>query len=316
MSMVGIAGIIALFAALASATGDVIRQRSAHEITDEQVGHLKLFGMSLRDAKWWTGGACAVLNYSLQALALVWASVMLVTALQVTALLFALPIYARLAHHRITRSEWLWATVLAASLAVVIIVGDPTAGHDRAPLGTWIIVAAVMGPLLVSCVIAAKVLHGRPAAAVLLALVAGSSLAIFAVLTKGVVDVLHHHGLGAALAAPEFFPWLVMMLCGMIFQQSAFRAGSLTASLPTMTVAKPTVATALGIMVLGETLVADGPEWIVLFAAVAMVVVATVALARGEAANIEAEDVHHGDEPQQDAAVTAVDGPAWKPTTA
>lgn len=104
MSMVGIAAIIALFAALASATGDVIRQRSAHEITDQEVGHLKLFGMSLRDAKWWTGGACAVLNYSLQAIALVWASVMLVTALQVTALLFALPIYARLAHHRITRS--------------------------------------------------------------------------------------------------------------------------------------------------------------------------------------------------------------------
>ena len=75
MSMVGIAAIIALFAALASATGDVIRQRSAHEITDQEVGHLKLFGMSLRDAKWWTGGACAVLNYSLQAIALVWASV-------------------------------------------------------------------------------------------------------------------------------------------------------------------------------------------------------------------------------------------------
>lgn len=289
MSMVGIAGIIALFAALASATGDVIRQRSAHEITDEKVGHLKLFGMSLRDTRWWMGGLCAILNYSLQAVALVWASVMLVTALQVTALLFALPIYARLSSHRTTRSEWVWAVVLAASLAMVIIVGDPAAGHDRAPLDTWIVVAAIMGPLLVSCVIAARVLHGRPAAAVLLALVAGSSLALFAVLTKGVVDVLHQHGFVAAVSAPEFVPWLALMLCGMIFQQSAFRAGALTASLPTMTVAKPTVATVLGIMVLGETLEANGPEWIVLIAAVAMVIVATVALARGEAATIEAE---------------------------
>ncbi|WP_264990898.1 DMT family transporter, partial [Mycobacterium kiyosense] len=251
MSMVAIAGIIALFAALASATGDVIRQRSAHEITDEQVGHLKLFGMSLRDARWWTGGLCAILNYSLQAVALIWASVMLVTALQVTALLFALPIYSRLTHHRITRSEWIWASVLAASLAVVISVGDPTAGHDRAPLSTWLIVAVVMGPLLVSCVIAAKVWSGRPQAAVLLAFVAGSSLALFAVLTKGVVDVLHTRGFLAAISAPEFIPWLVMMLCGMIFQQSAFRAGVLTASLPTMTVAKPVVATVLGITVLG-----------------------------------------------------------------
>lgn len=311
MSMVGVAAIIALFAALASATGDVIRQRSAHEITDEEVGHLKLFGMSLRDAKWWTGGGCAVLNYSLQAVALAFASVVLVTALQVTALLFALPIYARLAHHRITRSQWLWATVLAASLAVVIIVGDPAAGHDRAPLSTWIVVAAVMGPILVSCVVAAKVWSGRPQAAVLLAVVAGSSLALFAVLTKGVVDVLHHHGLGAAVTTPEFIPWLVMMLCGMIFQQSAFRAGSLTASLPTMTVAKPVVATILGVLVLGETLDADGAEGVVLAIAAAVVITATVALARGEAAEMEAEaeEAHPTDGPEKGAAVsTAADG--------
>ncbi|MFT4088721.1 MAG: DMT family transporter [Gordonia sp. (in: high G+C Gram-positive bacteria)] len=203
MSMVGIAGIIALCAALASATGDVIRQRSAHEITDEQVGHLKLFGMSLRDARWWLGGGAAILNYSLQAVALVWASVLLVTSLQVTALLFALPIHARVANHRITRSDWLWATVLAGALAVVIVVGDPTSGSDRAPFSVWAVVAAV---ILVACVVAAKVCHGRPVAAVLLALVAGSSLALFAVLTKGVVDVLRQQGFVAAVSSRSFFP--------------------------------------------------------------------------------------------------------------
>lgn len=313
---VGIAAIIALFAALASATGDVIRQRSAHEITDENVGHLKLFSMSLRDARWWTGGLCAILNYSLQAVALVWASVMLVTALQVTALLFALPIHARIANYKTTRSEWLWAVVLAASLALVIIVGDPTAGHDRAPLSTWIVVAAVMGPLMVSCVIGAGIWHGRPAAAVLLALTAGSSLALFAVLTKGVVDVLHHQGFVAAVSTPEFIPWLVMMLCGMIFQQSAFRAGALTASLPTMTVAKPTVATILGIAVLGETLVAEGPEWILLIAAVVLMVIATVALARGEAATIVDAEAELSDLPEGHDAATASGGPALGSTPA
>lgn len=320
MSMVGIAGIIALFAALASATGDVIRQRSAHEITDKEVGHLQLFGMSLRDARWWTGGLCAILNYSLQAVALIWASVMLVTTLQVTALLFALPIYSRLTHHKITRSEWMWAVTLAAALAVVIKVGDPLAGHDRAPLLTWIIVAAVMGPLLVSCLVAARIWHGRPQAAVLLAVVAGSSLALFAVLTKGVVEVVHKDGLGGAVTSPEFIPWLVTMLCGMIFQQSAFRAGALTASLPTMTVAKPVVAATLGTLVLGETISANGPEAFVLIAAVAMVIVATVALARGEAAQIVADaggDAPHVDEsaPPPTGTVSAADGSALGSTS-
>ena len=287
MSKVDVAALIALCAALASAVGDVVRQRSAQEITDKEVGHLELFGMSLRDKRWWLGGLAAITNYSLQAGALAWGSVVLVTALQVTALLFALPIYARITHHRVTRFEWTWALILAAALAVVIIVGDPESGHDRAPLSTWLIVAAVLGPLLVACVVAARVFSRGPYAAVLLAVVAGSSLALFAVLTKGIVEIAER-GPGAVLRSPEFYPWLVVALCGMVFQQSAFRAGALTASLPTMTIAKPVVAGVLGVTVLGETLGATGPGAVVLVSAVALAVIATIALARGEAASIAA----------------------------
>jgi len=278
-----------LCAALASAIGDVIRQRSAHEITDKEVGHLELFRMSLRDKRWWMGGLAAIVNYSLQAGALAWGSVVLVTALQVTALLFALPIYARLTSYRVTRWEWIWALVLAAALAAVIIVGDPESGQERAALSKWIIVALVMGPALVVCVLAARVWSGRPVAAVLLAVVAGSSLALFAVLTKGIVEVAED-GFGAVLRSPEFYPWLLVALAGMVFQQSAFRAGALSASLPTMTVAKPVVASLLGVTVLGETLGADGPELIALAVAAVVVIIATAALARGEAASMAASD--------------------------
>jgi hypothetical protein len=296
MSKVDIAALIALCAALASAIGDVIRQRSAHEITEGKVGHLELFRMSLRDAKWWMGGAAAIVNYSLQAAALAWGSVVLVTSLQVTALLFALPIYAHLTHRRVTRWEWIWALALAGALAVVIIVGDPHTGRDRGTLESWLVVAAVMGPALVLCVLGARIWHGRPVAAVLLAMVAGSSLALFAVLTKGIVEV-GEHGVGAVVRAPEFVPWLLASLVGMIFQQSAFRAGALTASLPTMTVLKPLAGGVLGITVLAETFDADGPQFFVLLGAVALVIVATVGLARGEAATMTADaegrDVHH-----------------------
>jgi len=96
------------------------------------------------------------------------------------------------------------------------------------------------------------------------------------------------NGIGGVLRMPEFYPWLLVAVCGMIFQQSAFRAGALTASLPTMTVAKPAVAGVLGITVLGETLETKGPGAFVLVAAVAVVIIATVALARGEAASMAA----------------------------
>jgi drug/metabolite transporter (DMT)-like permease len=304
MSKVDIAALIALCAALFSAIGDVIRQRSAQEITDKQVGHLELFRMSLRDRRWWLGGMAAITNYSLQAGALAWGSVVLVTALQVTALLFALPIYARLTNHPITRWEWMWAVVLAGALAVVIIVGDPESGHERGSLETWGIVALVMGPAFVLCVLAARVWAGRPVAAVLLAVVSGSSLALFAVLTKGIVE-LAEGGLGAVLRSWEFFPWLLAALAGMIFQQAAFRAGALTASLPTMTVAKPVVAGALGVILLSETFDVEGPAVFVLVAAVVLVIVATVGLARGEAASMAAgagRDLKITGQPGDDAA--------------
>jgi hypothetical protein len=287
MSKADYAALIALCAALASAIGDVVRQRSAQEITDKQVGHLELFRLSVRDRRWWLGATGAVANYSLQAAALALGSVMLVTALQVTSLLFALPIYARLAHHRVTRSEWMWAVLLAAALAILVTVGHPGGGHPRGSLQAWVAVAVVMGPILVLCVLGARIWSGGPVAPVLLAVVAGSSLALFAVLTKGAVGAVSG-GFGALLRAPEGYCLIPAALAGMIFQQSSFRAGALTASLPTVTVAKPVVASLLGVLVLDETLYADGPEVFVLIAAAVLVVVSTIALARGEAASIAA----------------------------
>jgi hypothetical protein len=202
-----IAALLALVAALISGIGDVVRQRSAQEITDEEVGHVELLRMSLRDARWWLGGGAAVASAALQAVALGLGSVVLVQALQVTALLFALPVYAWLTKKGLTRREWGWAVLLAGAVAVFVMVGEPAAGYQRASPQTWAVVAVVIGPAMAFCVLGARVWSGP-------------------------------------------------------------------------------VAAVLGVTVLGETLDADGPELIVLVAAVAVVIVATTALARGEAASM------------------------------
>ena len=94
--------------------------------------------------------------------------------------------------------------------------------------------------------------------------------------------------LGALLRAPELYAWLGVALAGMVFQQASFRAGALTASLPTMTLAKPVVGWILAISVLSEALNVDGIQIVALVAAVIVMIVSTVALARGEAATLEA----------------------------
>jgi drug/metabolite transporter (DMT)-like permease len=278
-----IAAMLALGAAFFIAIGDVMHQRQAHEVTDEQVGHVALFVQLLRDRQWWLGSLVAAVGFGLQAAALGLGSVLLVQAMLVTSLLFALPINARLSHRRVTRWEWTWAALLAAAVVVIVTVGNPTAGHSRAAFETWAAVVAVLGPALVLCVIGGSMAKG-PLSAVLLAVVSGALWGVFAVLTKGVVDRLDD-GVIALLRTPELYAWIAIAVAGTAWQQFSFRAGSLTASLPTMTVTEPVVASALGVVVLGETLRPGDAGWLTLIVAVAVMVFSTGALARGEAAS-------------------------------
>jgi len=156
MDKADIAALLAVGAAFFIAIGDVIHQRSTHEVTAEPVSHVELFMRLLRDGQWWLGSAVAAIGFALQAAALGLGSVLLVQALLVTSLLFALPINARLTHRRVTRWEWTWAALLAAAVAVIVTVGNPTAGHSRASLETWTAVIAVLGPALVLCVVGAR----------------------------------------------------------------------------------------------------------------------------------------------------------------
>jgi hypothetical protein len=116
---------------------------------------------------------------------------------------------------------------------------------------------------------------------------------------KGVVDILEQHS-GQLWHTPELYLWVFCGVAGMIYHQSAYRAGALTASLPTIIVAKPVVGGVLGVLVLEETVRADGTQWFVLAVAVVAVIVATVGLARGEAATMAAgagRDVRITDRP-------------------
>ena len=173
MARSDIAALLALGAALFIAVGDVIHQRSAHTVTDEPVGYLIYSsgcsgtvsgGWAARSRGWLLG---------LQAAALGLGSVLLVQALLVTSAAF------RAADQRPPRrpagqspgmavGSW-----LAASVAVIVTVGNPTAGlpAQGSRCGPW---SSRVAPALLACVAGARALAGRPAAAVLLGLVSGS----------------------------------------------------------------------------------------------------------------------------------------------
>lgn len=276
-----IAALLALSSALCVATGDVLQQRAAHCITDRELGPVELFAGLLRSQRWWWGAVLLLASIGLQAAALGGGSVLLVQALLMFSVLFALPINARLSHRAVTAGEWVWAALLTAAVTVVVVVGNPQTGHAGAPLRTWAVVALVLGPLLAGCVVAGRV-RGGAVAAVLFAFVSGSLWGVFAVLTKEVMARLGQ-GVGVVTRTPELYACILVALGGVVWSQAAFRAGPLTASMPTLQVSQPVVASVLGVVVLGETLDTGRAGTVALLVAVVVTTAAIIKLARVEA---------------------------------
>ncbi|OBF66814.1 hypothetical protein A5753_00280 [Mycobacterium sp. 852002-51971_SCH5477799-a] len=287
MGQLHIAALLALSSALCVAIGDVLQQRAAHCVADRAIGPVELFAGLLRNQRWWWGALLLVASIALQAAALGKGSVLVVQALLMSSVLFALPINARLLHRAVTGGEWVWGALLTAAVIVVVVVGNPRAGHTGASLRTWAAVAVVLGPLLIGCVVAGRI-WGGAAAAALFAFASGSLWGVFAVLAKEVVARLGE-GAGAVARTPELYACILVALGGVAWSQSAFRAGPLTASMPTLQMSQPVVAAVLGVGVLGETLNTGRAGAIALAAAALVMTAAIVKLARVEA--VSAGDV-------------------------
>jgi drug/metabolite transporter (DMT)-like permease len=281
MTHVHIAVLLALSSALCVAIGDVLQQRAAHCAEDRSIGHVELFANLLRNRRWWFGAVLLVASLALQAAALSQGSVLLVQALLMLSLLFALPLNARFSRRTVHCGEWLWAGLLTAAVVVIVVIGNPQSGRSAASLKTWIVVAAVLGPLLVACVVAGRI-RGGATAALLYALVSGSLWGIFAVLAKEVVARLDDGG-PAVFRTPELYAAILVAIGGVVGSQFAFRAGPLTASMPALQVSQPVLAAVLGVVVLDETLRAGRVALIGLATAVVVMVAAIVQLARVEA---------------------------------
>ncbi|MFC4948963.1 DMT family transporter [Pseudonocardia sp. GCM10023141] len=300
--MTVLAAVLALVAAALFAVASVAQQRSAAMVSDDSARGLGLIRVLVRRPLWWAGLVGDAGGFAVQAAALGVGSLLLVQPLLVTTLLFALPLGARWVGRPLGRADWIWAVVLAVALAVFVVSGDPTEGVDRAGADAWLPTGSVLAGVLAVVLITSVRARGT-VRAVLLAAATALCYGIAAALTKGVVDGLGD-GLGVLLTAWETYALVAVSVLGTLLQQSAFQAGRLGASLPTMIVGEPLVAVAIGALVLQEELRSDGAEWVLIAVLVVVMATATIALARSSARAT----------PQVAQAARGVDGDATPPT--
>jgi drug/metabolite transporter (DMT)-like permease len=279
--------LFAFLAALFLAIGIVVRQRATMDVPEDKGVSPTMVLTLIRRPLWWGGTAAAVLGFVFQALALAYGSLLLVQPILVSALLFALPLSARLANRRVTRGEWLWALVLTASLAVFVVLAKTSAGDYEASVPLTAIVAVVCIVAVALCVIVA-IRNPGWRRAVLLAVAVGVLFGVVAMLTKLVMHMLTHDGPRAVLTTPAPYLLVLIGVVAVLLQQSAFHAGSLQTSVPTMLVLEPVVAVVLGAVVLGEHMTVNGLKAVAITIALVAMAAATAALGREEGA-LEAE---------------------------
>jgi len=284
----------ALAGAVFTAIGIVVRQRATMDVPQDQGVSRLMLNTLLHRRLWWAGTAAAVTGYVFQAVALAFGSLLLVAPLMVSALLFALPLSARISRRRVTRAEWGWATMLTVTLAVFVSLARTRPGdYEGAEVP-----AAVVGVLCLLVVASTLVVAVRLSGwrrAILLALGVGVLFGVVAVLTKIEMQLLTEDGAARLLTSPVTYALIAVAVAATLLQQSAFHAGSLKASVPAMLVLEPLVAVLLGQVILGEHLAVSTPSAIALAVATAAMAVATIALGRDEGAfedELEASTTH------------------------
>ncbi|MEV3905208.1 DMT family transporter [Mycobacterium sp. NPDC050551] len=279
----GLAVLFALLAAVFMAVGIVVRQRATMDVPAEKGVSTLMLMTLVRRPLWWAGTGSAVAGFVFQALALGYGSLILVQPILVSALLFALPLSARLAGRRVSRAEWLWAVLLTVALTVFVALAKAKAGDYDISTPATVAVAVVCGAAVLACIaVAVRAVDWRRA--VLLAVAVGVLFGVVAVLTKIVMHLITEGRVEAVLTTPTIYLVVLLGVAATLLQQSAFHAGSLQTSVPTMLVLEPAVAVVLGSVLLGEHLSITGWEPVALVIAIAAMVAATIALGREEGA--------------------------------
>ena len=271
-----LAVLFALGSALTIAWGTVVRHRIAVAAGQNRSGAIL---DAIRVPLWWVGVFSALFGYFLQVVALSFGTLLIVQPILVLSLMFTLPLSAKYDGRRISISENLWAGVLTVAVAVLVILGKPTAGKSEPDLPVWLWCLGI-GIFILGGTYWFATRQKPWLRALLLGCVTGAIMGYLAVLSKAVVNIFGAYGVSGLLHAWELYGLVLSAAVGTAVQQASFNAGPLKNSLPAMTVVEPIVAFVLGYIVLGEKFQVAGWQWSYIGLAIITMVGATVVLSR------------------------------------
>jgi drug/metabolite transporter (DMT)-like permease len=271
--------VLALVAALLFALGTVLQQKAGLEEGTDGASSSLLLRMARRPV-WVAGIAADALGFVAQAAALTIGRLAVVQPLLVSAVVFALPLGARLTGQRIRKIDVAAAVLVTGALIVFLSVANPSGGRDDAPVGEWLIAGGVCGALCVPLVLLARRLSPAHKAA-LLGTAAGILFALSAALTKAVTDQLGD-GVLELVTNWQVYALIAVGYVSLTLSQLALSTGALAPAVSTSMAFDPIVSVVLGVTLFEESIHEDALGVVVTMLALAAALAGMVILATGE----------------------------------
>lgn len=271
-SSTGTAVVLAVLSAACFALGFAVQQSEAAQAGDGRPGAVPggwrrfLFSLMSRP-RWWLGAAAVGLGALLHVVALAVGSISLVQPLGVLSVVLALPISARLTGHPVRAGQWAGAGVLVVGLAVLVSVA-PTTGASWLVSSSTVLITALASAGAAGLVVALA-RNRRPALRATMQAAAGG--VCFGATSAMIAIVVALVTVNLAAAAVAGVAAAGLVAAGSLMLQTAYRDGGLAAPLATLTLVDPIVASAIGVVVIGERF--DGGAGVIGLLAVAAVAV-------------------------------------------
>lgn len=241
---------LALVAALLFALATVLQQQVASSMSEREAAGAGFLLRLARRPRWLVGIAADALGFACQAAALAAGRLVVVQPLLSTALVFSLPLGAKLSGRKVNRRQMVAALAVTAGLGAFLVLADPSGGRDDATALGWIVsfgVAALLTALLV------VVARGRPPTvrAALLGSAAGALFGLSAALTKSTVELLDD-GVLAVLGDWHVYGLVVVGYASMTVAQGSLQAGALAPAVATQMSLNPVASLLLGTLAFEE----------------------------------------------------------------
>lgn len=202
---------------------------------------------------WALGWSVGTLAYLVQAAALHLGSVSIVQSLQVTTLLFALPLSTIGSTLRPRLTDWVGAVSICAALSLLLLVREH-APHTGVAHRGRILFLLLMVAAAVVVLVAGAVVHTGAVRATILAVAAGGSFAMSATLVKLTSNDLTSYGVAHTARDWPGYTLALVTGVGVMLQQLAFASGRLPTATTAMTVANPVIGSVIAVIGFAEPL--------------------------------------------------------------